>query len=211
MFLYALMGQRKNLHPPPRNPSDLFKNGPEGVLSNFEQCLHYKMLPSGLCAEICCQRRKKGLSGRIGTFSGPILEQIRTFHCYLNQNAELLKITRKHDNPISCRAKVYLHLGESIVILLININSSVMDLIPARSDQPHCLTIFFFNLILNILSKILNGRGVAYIPVHQNTIQNHICELRDLRGKLGLLRDRIWTLVPIETKSRNRDFSASTE
>ena len=69
------------------------------------QCLRYKILPSGLCAEICCNRGKKGLSGRIGTFSGPILEQIGTFCHYLHQNAELLKIMRKHDNPISRREK----------------------------------------------------------------------------------------------------------
>ena len=43
------------------------------------QCLRYKILPSGLWAEICCKRGGKGLSGRIGTFSGPILEQIGTF------------------------------------------------------------------------------------------------------------------------------------
>ena len=34
------------------------------------QCLCYKILPSRLCAEIWCKRGKKGLSGRIGTFSG---------------------------------------------------------------------------------------------------------------------------------------------
>ena len=71
------------------------------------QCLRYKILPSGLCAEICCNRGKKGLSGRIGTFSGPILEQIGTFCRHLHQNAELLKIMRKHDNPISRREKVH--------------------------------------------------------------------------------------------------------
>ena len=37
-----------------------------------------------------------------------------------------------------------------------------------------------------------------------------IKQLRDLRGKSGLFRDHIWTLVPIGTKSRNRDLSAST-
>ena len=37
-----------------------------------------------------------------------------------------------------------------------------------------------------------------------------IKQLRDLRGKSGLFRDHICTLVPIGTKSRNRDFSAST-
>ena len=71
------------------------------------QCSRYRILPSGLCAEICCNRGKKGLSGRIGTFSGPILEQIGTFCRYLPQNAELLKIMRKHDNPISRREKVH--------------------------------------------------------------------------------------------------------
>ena len=50
---------------------------------------------------------KKGLSGRIGTFLGPILEQIGTFCRYLHQNAELLKIMRKQDNPISRREKVH--------------------------------------------------------------------------------------------------------
>ena len=52
----------------------------------LKQCLRYKILPSGLCAEICCNRGKKGLSGWIGTFSGPILEQIGTFYRYLHQN-----------------------------------------------------------------------------------------------------------------------------
>ena len=73
----------------------------------LKQCARYKFLPSGLCAEICCNRGKKGLSGRIGTFSGPILEQIGTFCRYLHQNAELLKIMRKHDNPISRPEKVH--------------------------------------------------------------------------------------------------------
>ena len=71
------------------------------------QCLHYKILPSGLCAEICYNRGKKGLSGRIETFSGPLLEQIGTFYRYLHQHAELLKIMRKHDNPISRSEKVH--------------------------------------------------------------------------------------------------------
>ena len=48
------------------------------------------------------------------------------------------------------------------------------------------------------------------IPVHHYTIQNHICELWDLRGKSALFRNISWSLVPIRTKSRNRDFSAST-
>ena len=105
----------------------------------------------------------------------------------------------------------HLHLGEALIILLININSFVTDVIPARSYQPYCLAIcVLFDRILNILSQILNDQGVTYIPVHQYTIQNHICELRDLRGKSGLFRDHIWTLVLIGTKSRNRDFSAST-
>ena len=96
-------------------------------------------------------------------------------------------------------------------ILLININSSVMDVIPARSDRPYCLAIcVLFDLILNILSQLLNDQGVTYIAVHQYTIQNHICELRDLRGKLGLFLDHMWTLVPIGTKSRNRDLFGST-
>ena len=73
----------------------------------IKQCLRYKILPSGLCAETCCNRGKKGLLGRIRTFSGPILEQIRTFYHYVHQNAELLKIMRKHDNPISRREKVH--------------------------------------------------------------------------------------------------------
>ena len=34
---------------------------------------------------------KKGLSGRIGTFSGPILEQIGTFSRYFHKNAKKLK------------------------------------------------------------------------------------------------------------------------
>ena len=46
------------------------------------QCLRYKILPSGLCAEICCNRGKKGLPGRIGTFSVPMLEQIGTYCRY---------------------------------------------------------------------------------------------------------------------------------
>ena len=37
-----------------------------------------------------------------------------------------------------------------------------------------------------------------------------IKQLRDLRGKSGLFRDHIWTLVPIATKSRNRDLFGST-
>ena len=65
------------------------------------QCLRYKILPSGLCAEMCCNRGKKGLPGQIGPFSGPILEQTGTFYRFLRQNAELLEIMRKHDNPIS--------------------------------------------------------------------------------------------------------------
>ena len=73
----------------------------------YGQHARYKFLPSGLCAEKCCNRGKKGLSGRIGTFSGPILEQIGTFCRYLHQNAELLKIMRKHDNPISRPEKVH--------------------------------------------------------------------------------------------------------
>ena len=52
------------------------------------QCSQYKILPTGLCAEICCSRGKKGLSGRIRTLSGLILEQIGTFYRYLHQNAE---------------------------------------------------------------------------------------------------------------------------
>ena len=51
---------------------------------------------------------------------------------------------------------------------------------------------------------------VSYKPVHQYTIQTRICELRDLRGKSGLFRDFSWTLVPIGTKSRNRDLKGST-
>ena len=39
--------------------------------------------------------------------SGPILQQIGTFCRYLHQNAELLKIMRKHDNPILRREKVH--------------------------------------------------------------------------------------------------------
>ena len=38
-------------------------------------------------AEICCNMGKKGLSGRIGTYSGPILDHIGTFYRYLQQNA----------------------------------------------------------------------------------------------------------------------------
>ena len=72
------------------------------------QCLHYRILPSGLCAEICCNRgEKKDFPGRIGTFSGLILEQIGTFYRYLHLNAELLRIMRKHDNSISRREKVH--------------------------------------------------------------------------------------------------------
>ena len=56
---------------------------------------------------------ERGLSGRIGTFSGPILEQIGTFYRYLNQNAELLKKIREHNYPISRHKKVHLHLGEA--------------------------------------------------------------------------------------------------
>ena len=40
---------------------------------------------------------------------------------------------------------------------------------------------------------------------------DRISKLRDLRGKSGLFRDFSWTLVPIGTKSRNRDLFASTE
>ena len=85
------------------------------------QCLHYKILPSGLCAELCCKRGRKGLLGRIGTFSGPILEQIGTFYRYLHQNAELLKIMRKHDNSISRMkkfTKILNHLVANIHIFV---------------------------------------------------------------------------------------------
>ena len=37
-----------------------------------------------------------------------------------------------------------------------------------------------------------------------------IKQLRDLRGKLGLFWDHIWTLVPIGTNSRNRDLFGTT-
>ena len=37
-----------------------------------------------------------------------------------------------------------------------------------------------------------------------------ISKLRDLRGKSGLFQDFSWTLVPIGTKSRNRDLFAAT-
>ena len=47
---------------------------------------------------------------------------------------KLLLKMRKNDYPILRREKINLHLGEARVILLININSSVMDVIPARSD-----------------------------------------------------------------------------
>ena len=43
------------------------------ILNNYSKCMQwllYKILRSGLCAEICCNGGKKGLSGRIGTFSG---------------------------------------------------------------------------------------------------------------------------------------------
>ena len=83
--------------------------------SNFclKQCSRYRILPSWLCAEICCNRGKKGLSGRIRTFSGLILEQIGTFCRYLHQNAELLKIMRKLDNPISRHEKFTERLNHS--------------------------------------------------------------------------------------------------
>ena len=44
----------------------------------IRQWPRYKILPSGLGAEIYCNREKKGLSGRIGTFSGPFQGQFGT-------------------------------------------------------------------------------------------------------------------------------------
>ena len=59
----------------------------QSVLLNKKiQCLHNNKFPSGLLKYVVI-RRKKAFSGRIGTYSGPILDQIGTFYRYLQQNA----------------------------------------------------------------------------------------------------------------------------
>ena len=80
----------------------LFQNTPDWGIDSFRFFWDkYSVLTfqnfAELCAELCCNSGKKGLSGKIGTYSGAD----RDFYRYLHQNAELLKIRRKHDNPIS--------------------------------------------------------------------------------------------------------------
>ena len=38
----------------------------------LKQWIHYKILPSGLCAEICCNRGKKDFQVESGSFQGHI-------------------------------------------------------------------------------------------------------------------------------------------
>ena len=47
------------------------------------QCLRYKILPSLLCAEICCNRGIKGLSGRIWIFMEALLCGAWILHTWL--------------------------------------------------------------------------------------------------------------------------------
>ena len=72
----------------------LFQNTPDWGIDSFRFFWDkYSVLTfqnfTELCAELCCNRGKKDFQVE----SGPILER------YLH-NAELLEITRKHDNPI---------------------------------------------------------------------------------------------------------------
>ena len=62
---------------------------------------------SGLCAELCCNREKKDFQVESGLFWDIFWSRLGLFYRYLHQNAELLKITRTHDNPISRRGKVH--------------------------------------------------------------------------------------------------------
>ena len=56
------------------------------LLTKKIQCLHNKKFPLGLLKYVVIGG-KKAFSGRIGTYSGPILDQIGTFYRYLQQNA----------------------------------------------------------------------------------------------------------------------------
>ena len=74
------------------------------ILNNYSKCMQwllYKILRSGLCAEICCNGGKKGLSGRIWTFSGPFQAHFGTLFVIfiiMLKNFKIAQSTKKFHN-----------------------------------------------------------------------------------------------------------------
>merc|ERR1719397_421185 len=96
---------------------------------------------------------------------------------------KMLKIMRKHDNPISRRGKVH------------KSNLSAAN-----------IHIFQFVAPGLFLHSTWNFNSLG--PIYRSIVTNQTTS--GLERQIGPFGDHIWTLVPIGTKSRNRDFSAST-